>query len=72
MTGKVVAGLNAGSFYLLTIDTGTDFEEVPVEPRSMADIIEAEGLEDPQDLSGRQVSYDEETGLKFTEDAQAS
>jgi len=55
MSGTIIDVVNAGSFWLLIVDTGERIVEQAVEPRYMADILEAEGLATPPDLVGRDI-----------------
>lgn len=60
MTGTIIDIVNAGSFWLLTVSTGTSIVDQPVEPRYMADIVEAEGLATPLELVGREIELSED------------
>jgi hypothetical protein len=60
MTGTIIDILNAGSFWLLTVNTGDRIVEQVVEGRFMASIVEAEGLQTPYDLEGRDIELNDD------------
>ena len=60
MTGTVLGVANCVSFWLLVVNAGQQIVEQPIEPRYMADIVAAEGLSDPSDLTGREVELSED------------
>jgi hypothetical protein len=49
---EIIEVINYGSIYLLLLDSPQGIEEVSVDHRMMAHIVEGEGLDDPQDLRG--------------------
>ncbi|MEI6502252.1 MAG: hypothetical protein WCP21_14645 [Armatimonadota bacterium] len=60
MNAKIIDIVNAGSFWLLTVNAGDRIVEQVVEGRFMASIIEAEGLQTPSDLVGRDIELAED------------
>ena len=55
MTGTILDVIDGGSIWLRVVDAGDLVVEQPVEPRHMADIVEAEALGSPHDLVGREI-----------------
>lgn len=56
----IISVVNAGSFWLLAVDTGGQIVDLPIEPRQMRDIVEGEGLGSPHDLEGRDVELSDD------------
>ena len=66
MSGTILDVINAGSFYLLIVDTGSRIVEQGVEQRQMLDIVEGEGLSLPGELVGREIDIAEDgMAVKF-------
>jgi hypothetical protein len=60
MSGTLLDVVNAGSFWLLIVDTGSRIVEQAVEPRFMFDMATGEGLSLPGELVGREVALSED------------
>lgn len=60
MSGTILDVVNGGSIFLLIVNAGDRIVEQVIEPRYMADIVEAEGLESPYDLEGREIEMTED------------
>ena len=60
MLGKILDVLNAGSLFLLVVDTGSEILERGIERRQMLDIVEGEGLSLPGELVGLEVGLSED------------
>jgi hypothetical protein len=52
--------INGGSIWLLVVGIDGRVVEQPIEPRYLRDILEGEGLGEPQELVGRDVTLSED------------
>ena len=60
-TGKVIDVINGGSIWLLLVQTANlNLVQQLVEPRYMADIVEGEEMDSPDDLVGREIEMAED------------
>lgn len=60
MTGNILQVVDGGSLWLLVVGMEGRIVDQPVEPRLMADIVTAEGLDSPYDLEGRVVELSDD------------
>jgi hypothetical protein len=60
MDSTILDIINGGSIWLLLVDVDGSIAEQPVESRYLRDILEGEGLSDPQELVGRDVTLSED------------
>ncbi len=60
MTGTILDVINGGSIWLIVVNTDRRILDQVVEPRYMADIVEAECLSHPHDLVGREIEIAED------------
>jgi len=52
---EIIEVIDAGSIFVLLLDTPQGIEEVSVDHRMMAHIVDGEGLDQPHDLRGLDV-----------------
>jgi hypothetical protein len=60
MHGTILNVVNGRSIWLLVVDAVNEIVEQGIEARYMRDIVEAEGLESPYDLVGREIELAED------------
>jgi len=56
---EIIEVIDAGSVFVLLLDTPQGIEEVSVDHRMMAHIVDGEGLNDAQDLRGLEVDVND-------------
>ena len=60
MHGTILDAINGGSIWLIIVNTADRIVQQAVEPRYMRDIVDAEELESPYDLVGREIQLAED------------
>jgi len=63
MQGKIISCVNQGSLVQILVETENGLESIPVDHRCFQHIVEAKG-----DLEGKEIEYDEESGVIFFEE----
>ena len=63
MQGRIISCINQGSLVQVLVETEDGLESIPVDHRCFQYIVEAK-----DDLEGKEIEYDEESGVIFFEE----